>query len=127
MLYNMKLHCQPFDKIASGEKDIELRLFDEKRQQLNVGDEIQFTCSQRDCVLIAVVESLHVYDNFKQLYDNEPLERCGYNADALDGASYTDMQQYYSKEEELRYGVVAIHLKDIRKKDITDDHIKAVN
>lgn len=126
MLHNMKLHCQPFDKIARGEKDIELRLFDEKRRQLNVGDEIRFTCSQRDCVLIAVVESLHVYDNFKQLYDTEPLERCGYNSDTIVSASHTDMQQYYSKEEELRNGVVAIHLKDIKVKELADDHNKVV-
>lgn len=127
MLHRMNLRCQPFDKIAIGEKDIELRLFDEKRQQLNVGDEIQFKCNERSSVLYAVVESLNVYKDFKQLYDSEPLERCGYNRDRLDSASYTDMQQYYSEEEVLQHGVVAIHLKDIRVKEVSDDHVRNDN
>lgn len=126
MLHKMNLHCQPFDKIAKGEKDIELRLFDEKRQQLNVGDEIQFGCNDRSCVLLAVVGALNVYKDFQQLYNSEPLERCGYNSDTIVSASHTDMQQYYSKEEELRNGVVAIHLKDIKVKEIADDHNKVV-
>lgn len=42
----MKLSQEPFDKIASGEKIIESRLFDEKRRLIKVGDEIEF--SQND-------------------------------------------------------------------------------
>lgn len=123
MLHKMNLHCQPFDKIAKGEKDIELRLFDEKRQQLNVGDEIQFDCNDRSCVLLAVVGALNVYKDFQQLYNSEPLERCGYNSDTIVSASHTDMQQYYSKEQVAKYGVVAIYLKDVTVKEVADDHI----
>lgn len=40
MVYQMRLRREPFEKIRSGEKTIELRLFDEKRQKLKVDDEI---------------------------------------------------------------------------------------
>ena len=39
----MKLHPAPFEMIKSGKKTIELRLYDEKRRKIKVGDEIIFT------------------------------------------------------------------------------------
>lgn len=38
MKYEMKLNNEPFNSIKSGMKTIEMRLNDEKRQKLNVGD-----------------------------------------------------------------------------------------
>ena len=43
MLHKMKLKLSPFEKIENGSKMIELRLFDEKRQKVQVGDFIEFT------------------------------------------------------------------------------------
>ena len=42
MTHYMNLHPQPFSMIANGNKTIELRLFDEKRQQIKIGDTIKF-------------------------------------------------------------------------------------
>ena len=41
---NMKLNKEPFEKIKSGEKTIELRLYDEKRRKIKAGDTICFNC-----------------------------------------------------------------------------------
>ena len=41
MLHIMKLKRTPFDKIRNGSKTIELRLNDEKRQKVNIGDFIE--------------------------------------------------------------------------------------
>lgn len=43
MLHCMKLNRDPFEKIKSGSKTIEMRLFDEKRQRISVGDFIEFS------------------------------------------------------------------------------------
>ena len=43
MIFEMRLKSEPFQKIASGEKTVELRLFDDKRRGLNIGDDIIFT------------------------------------------------------------------------------------
>lgn len=43
---NASLHetkQRPFEKIKSGSKTIEMRLFDEKRQRISVGDFIEFS------------------------------------------------------------------------------------
>ena len=42
MKHEMRLHDTPFKMIQAGTKTIELRLYDEKRQQIQVGDEIEF-------------------------------------------------------------------------------------
>ena len=40
MKYEMKLQPGPFAKIKDGSKVIESRLFDEERQEINIGDTI---------------------------------------------------------------------------------------
>ncbi len=45
IIHKMKLAIVPFEKIASGAKNIESRLYDEKRRQINPGDQIEFTCN----------------------------------------------------------------------------------
>ena len=45
MLHQMNLHPAPFSLVESGLKTIELRLYDEKRRQIAVGDTILFTCT----------------------------------------------------------------------------------
>ena len=43
MTFEMKLHEAPFELIKNRIKTIELRLYDEKRQMISVGDFIVFT------------------------------------------------------------------------------------
>lgn len=43
MKYEMKLNNEPFKAIKNGTKTLELRLNDEKRKQLIVGDYIELT------------------------------------------------------------------------------------
>ncbi len=42
MIHNMNLRPAPFEAIASNTKKIEMRLYDEKRQTINLGDSIIF-------------------------------------------------------------------------------------
>ena len=42
MIHEMKLQSKYYDYILKGAKKIELRLFDEKRQKIKVGDKIKF-------------------------------------------------------------------------------------
>ena len=89
---------------------IELRLYDEKRQQIKEGDVIFFTHTVTGEALTATVKKLHRFDSFKELYRSLPLLQCGYTAEDIDSASPADMEAYYSKEEQAKYGVVGIEL-----------------
>ncbi len=110
MIHNMKLNPTPFEMIKRGQKTIELRLYDHKRQQVTVGDEIVFTNLVSGETLSTTVIKLHRFDSFDELYKSLSLLQCGYTSENVDKATHTDMDQYYSLEEQKLYGVVGIEL-----------------
>ena len=120
-VHKMKLNSTPFEMIKSGEKNIELRLYDEKRQRIKVGDKIVFTDNTTGETLNAIVVKLHRFDSFEELYKSLPLLKCGYTTENVDNAKSSDMEQYYSVEEQNKYGVVGIEL--CRPKQITDESV----
>lgn len=115
MIHEMNLHDSPFDMIASEKKIYELRLYDEKRRNIKVGDEILFTRSRGgDESMRCLVVGLHLFDSFARLYESLPLLQCGYTEDDIDTASPSDMDIYYSKEKQSAFGVVAIEIRLIK-------------
>lgn len=110
-VHDMKLRPEPFEKIKNRQKTFELRLYDEKRQQIKPGDRIAFTNTETGKTLWVTVVKLHRFDSFAQLYQTLPLLQCGYTADDVDKAHPSDMEQYYSVEEQKKYGVVGIEIR----------------
>lgn len=111
-MHKMKLQNNPFNSILFGSKDIEMRLYDEKRQLINKGDIIEFINMDTGNTFRVEVMDLHRFNTFKELYDNFDKERLGYKSDEI--ANYQDMEKYYSKEEIDKYGVVGIEIKVIK-------------
>ena len=109
-VHNMKLHHAPFDMIKRGEKTIELRLYDEKRRLIEVGDRIVFTDTATGETLVKTVAALHRFDSFEELYRALPLLECGYTPADVGQATPADMDRYYPAEEQEQYGVVGIAL-----------------
>ena len=109
-MHEMNLNPVPFGMIRSGRKTIELRLFDEKRQKIKVGDGITFMNTETGEQLTKTVKALHRFDSFEALYNALPLLQCGYTEADVDKAHPSDMAQYYSPEAEAQYGVVGIEL-----------------
>ena len=107
----MNLTPAPMQEIRTGNKTIELRLNDEKRKQISVGDTIKFinTEDSNDTPRVKVVD-LFLFSSFAELYDNLPLLNCGYNEDNINTASPEDMEMYYSREKQNKYGVVGIEI-----------------
>ena len=82
-----------------------------KRKAISVGDTIVFTNTQDNSRQIsATVTALHKFRNFAELYDKLPLLKCGYTEKDIDSASPEDMNVYYSKELEEKYGALGIEL-----------------
>lgn len=111
MKHYMNLNPEPFEMIRSGKKTIELRLNDEKRKSINVDDTIIFTNTEDSGMQIsATVKALHKFRTFAELYENLPLLKCGYTEVDIDNAKPEDMNIYYSKELEVKYGALGIEL-----------------
>ena len=103
MLHKMKLNESPFERIKNGTKTIEFRLFDEKRQKIKVGDQIEFS-KLPDLQEKLLVDVLEIYrdDTFENLFrklfnDEKEIER-----------RVESIRQYYSQEKEKEYGVIGI-------------------
>lgn len=111
MKHEMKLHNQPFNSIKSGFKTIEMRLYDDKRRLIKIGDSIEFTNRITNEKLIVEVVNLHEFKNFEELYKKFDKVLLGYQEN--EEASPNDMNIYYSKEEQDKYGVVGIEIKII--------------
>lgn len=118
--HQMKLHSEPFEMIKSGIKTIELRLWDEKRRNIKIGDTIVFTNTISGEKLQATVFNLHRFDNFEELYKELPLLKCGYTEEDIDTAQASDMEEYYSADEQAKYGVVGIELACITQTMINE-------
>ncbi len=110
VIHKMKLNPQPFKMIKNGKKTIELRLLDEKRKQIEIGDRIIFTNAENGETITASVTALHRFDTFEELYENLPLLKCGYTLENVSKASFRDMEDYYPAEKQAQYGVVGIEL-----------------
>lgn len=107
----MRLHPGPFEAIKSGEKIYEMRLNDEKRQQMKIGDMIEFVSRADGTSFEAEIVGLSYYKNFAEMYTALPLDKCGYKADEVANAKPEDMEQYYSPAEIEKFGTVAIKLR----------------
>ena len=111
MEFKMHLKERPFFMIKSGQKDIEMRLLDEKRQKIQVGDTIEFSNVETGQIVNTEVVNIYKYKNFDELYSNFEKTRLGYHED--EEANPKDMAQYYSAEEIEKYGVVGIEVKKV--------------
>jgi len=109
----MNIQPEPFQMIKCGQKDIELRLYDEKRRQIMIGDEILFHNTATDEQLTVRIKALHISRSFEDLYNEMPLSRCGYSERDIQSASPADMDVYYPKEKQDLYGVVGIEIQKL--------------
>lgn len=105
-IHYLNLQKQPFKSIKEGTKRIEMRLFDEKRSLISVGDTIIFKSIASDETLEVTVISLQRFPTFKELYNHFDGSILGYKEG--EGRSYLDMHHYYPKEAIDKYGVLAI-------------------
>lgn len=113
MIHEMRLNNEPFNKIKEGTKTVELRLLDEKRKTLRVGDKIIFTNRTNNEKIDVLVTNLFKADSFEPIYEKYSKVAMDYNEE--DDAKPEDMEEYYSKEEIKKYGCIAIEIEKVLK------------
>ncbi len=111
MIHKMNLAQSPFQKIVSGKKTVEMRLYDEKRSKINIGDIIEFENIETRQKIKCTVTGLVRFKDFYALYSYFDKTVIGYSAD--ERANAEDMHAYYSSEQIEKYGVLAIEIKPV--------------
>lgn len=111
MRHEMNLNNEPFNLIKNGSKTIELRLYDEKRRLLKINDTIEFTNRKNQEKILVEIIGLYKYDSFHELYKHFNKIQMGYHEEET--CDPKDMEKYYTKEEQSKYGVLGIEIKKI--------------
>ena len=105
----MNLQPKYFDFIKDGTKRIELRLYDEKRQSIQLGDIIEFAKSDDEKFKAKVVGLLR-YNSFANLFED-------FDISILADSSMTKQEllevlgEFYSEEKQAEFGVIGIRIK----------------
>ena len=107
----MMLNDRPFQSIRMGSKRIEMRLNDEKRRLINIGDEIEFRHRVTGEKLLTRVCNLTKFKDFEDLYKCFDKATLGYLKN--EEATPQDMCQYYIAADIEKYGVLAIEIEVI--------------
>ena len=105
----MQLNDEPFLQMQKGEKTVELRLYDEKRKMIKVGDEILFVrrANPSESILTKVC-ALHIYPSFADLFSTPLFEKAGFSGTRED--ALLTMRKFYGEADENRFGVVGIEI-----------------
>lgn len=111
MIHEMKLQPKYFNYIKEGTKRIELRLYDEKRKKISIGDTIIFYKEPElsDKIKTKVIGLLR-YNSFKELFND-------YDISILADKSMTKeelintLEEFYPKDEQSKYGVIGIKIE----------------
>ncbi|MCM1525644.1 MAG: hypothetical protein NC091_00200 [Bacteroides sp.] len=107
----MNLEHNSFFKIKDGTKTVEMRLFDEKRSHISIGDMILFEDVENGNQMECLVTNLYRYPTFVDLYAHHDKISIGY--DDKETADPDDMLYYYSKDNIKKYGVVGIEIRTV--------------
>jgi len=108
--HDMTLADEPFVQICDGVKTVEVRLLDEKRQKIKVGDIICFTRKDSTESLYAEVIALYRYQSFVELFSSPHFAKTGF-VGLTPSEAANKMYEYYDKASEQNYGVLGIEIK----------------
>lgn len=110
--FTMSVRHKYFELIKSGQKDIELRAYDEKRRKVKIGDKFQlFDAENPNQYIICEVLNMHVAPDFESLFKKLDIKRSGFK----DIAELMDtITKFVSREELAREQVVGMEIKRAR-------------
>ena len=111
MEHEMKLQPEYYNFILNGTKRIEIRLFDEKRQQIKIGDTIKILKEpELNESFNAKVIGLLRYNTFEDMFKD-------FDISVLSDSSMTKeeliavLEQFYTKEKQKQFGVLGIRIE----------------
>ncbi|WP_185970900.1 ASCH domain-containing protein [Alkalicoccobacillus porphyridii] len=113
MNHMMGLYDEPFALMKNGRKTVEVRLNDEKRQRLRVGDHIDFIKAPvQDDRLKMIVTELKKFESFRELYESVPIEDLGEEGMSVNQL-LNETYLIYSQESEQKFGALAIYVEQV--------------
>ena len=105
----MRVQEKYFNLLKSGRKTIELRLFDEKRQKIKIGDIIEFSnAANAKDTFFAQVINLHKAPDFISLCSKISIRKIGFSSqDEL----LKTLEEFYPSQRQKEFGVIGIEIQ----------------
>ena len=109
--HTMKLMTKYFDYMQKGTKRIEVRLNDEKRKKLKIGDTILFEedCENPRSFKTKIID-LYYENQFQKLLEKFDISLFASEKETKEELLQV-LNQIYSKEKQNQYGVVGIRIE----------------
>ena len=110
-IHEFKLRPEYYNYILNGTKRIEIRLYDEKRQKVKLGDTIRFLKEPdyKDSFEVKVTGLLR-YNTFEDMFKD-------FDSSILADKTITKekllniLEEFYTKEKQKEYGVLGIRIE----------------
>ena len=108
----MKLLESPYERVSSGKKRIEIRLFQDKWDKIKAWDRIKFLKEPdlKESTITEVME-LVKYKSFLELINDFGIEYFGHNNGYWVENYLADIYKIYSPEKEKEYWVLWIRIE----------------
>ena len=110
-VHRMGLYKEYFNSIHEGKKTVEVRLNDERRRKIEVGDLIEFVDINNPSEKLKVnVTALRKYKTFKEMYNDIPFadfDCKDWSMQEMIAGTY----DIYTPEQESKWGTLAITIE----------------
>lgn len=117
-VHDLHLRSPYFESIAMGRKRYELRLHDDKRRRIAVGDLICFE-SYDGRYMYCVVDELRHYDDFEALFRDLGTIVTGFGTDIPAEAAASTMSTIYTPAQQNECGALAIGLHPVNARGVS--------
>ena len=110
--FTMSVRNKYFEMIKNGQKDIELRAYDEKRKKVKIGDKfLLFDAENPSQFIVCQVLGMHVAPDFESLFKKIDIKRAGFEnlSELMDVIT-----KFISVQELRREQVVGMEIKRVK-------------
>ncbi len=110
-MIGMGLQSEFYYYMLNGNKRIEVRLYDDKRKNIKLGDTIKFMLEpDRKEYFYAKVIGLLRYNSFNDLLNDIDISLVA--PSRYDKNSFiNELEKYYPKDKQLKYGIIGIRIE----------------
>lgn len=111
MEHRIKLQPEYYNYVLNGTKRIEIRLFDEKRQQIEIGDKIIILKEPNlDEFFEVRVVGLLRYSSFREMFRDFDISILA-DKSMTKEELISELEKFYTKEQQEQYGVLGIRIE----------------
>lgn len=113
-MHELKLQPEYYNYILNGTKRIELRLYDEKRRLINIGDTIKVLKEPNlDESFTVKVIGLLRYDSFSNIFNDFDISILA-DKSMTKESLINDLEKFYTKEKQEQYGILGIRIEVLK-------------